>query len=220
MPIQRYRTNYVKLTADQLNPWRTMPPAIVSDMMNRTQVMHGRIKPIQPGMTICGQAQTADVMVGDNGAPHLMIGLMDPGEVMVVNAGGFLGTAVWGGIMTRAAIQCQLGGLVIDGAVRDIAEIKELGFPTFAAGAVPAGPHKGHGGIIDGIISCADCPVKPGDIVIGDDDGVAVIPLEHHSELLSKAQEKIIQEEKINAETDSGVLPAERLGIEEPEWLN
>ena len=220
MPVQRYRTNYVKLTPDQIKPWQNIPPAIASDVMNRTQVMHGRIKPIQAGMKMCGQARTADVMVGDNGALHLMIGIMEPGEIMVVNAGGFLGTAVWGGIMTRAAIQRQVGGLVIDGAVRDIAEIRALGFPAFAAGSVPAGPHKGHGGIIDSIISCADCPVKPGDIIIGDDDGVAVIPLEQHSELLLRSEEKIIQEEQTNAETAEGKLPAERLGIGEPDWLN
>ena len=91
MPIQRYRRNYEKLTGDQLAPWRNVPPAIVSDIMNRTQVMDGRIKPIQAGISVCGQARTVDVMVGDNGAPHMLIGLMEPGEIMVINAGGFLG---------------------------------------------------------------------------------------------------------------------------------
>ena len=219
MPIQRYRPNYAKLTEDQLAPWRNVPPAIVSDIMNRTQVMDGRIKPIQNGVSVCGQARTVDVMVGDNGAPHMLIGLMEPGEVMVINAGGFLGTAIWGGIMTRAAMQREIGGIVVDGAVRDVAEIRELGFPTFAAGVVPAGPHKGHGGIIDGIISCAGCPVKSGDIVIGDDDGVAVVPLERQEHLLVKSQEKIAHENETNANTAKGALPGDRLGLGEAEWL-
>ena len=145
---------------------------------------------------------------------------MNPGEIMVINAGGFLGTAVWGGIMTRAAIRCHLGGIVVDGAIRDVAEIRELGFPTFAAGAVPAGPHKGHGGIIDGTISCGGCPVKAGDIVIGDDDGVAVVPLEHHLDLLLKSQEKIAQEIETNAQTEEGILPSVQLGLGDPEWLD
>lgn len=220
MPIQRYRPNYTKLTEEQLAPWRDVPPAIVSDVMNRTQVMDGRIKPLQDGMTLCGQARTIDVMVGDNGAPHMAIGLMEPGEIMVIDAGGFLGTAVWGGIMTRAAMQRQIGGLVVDGAVRDVAEIRELGFATFSAGAVPAGPHKGHGGIIDGIISCAGCPVKSGDIVLGDDDGVAVVPLERQEELLAKSQQKIAQENETNANTAKGDLPGDRLGLGEAEWLD
>ena len=219
MPIQRYRPNFTSLTEDQLVPWHDVPPAIVSDIMNRSQVMDGRIKPIRDGSRICGQARTVNVMVGDNGAPHMLIGLMEPGEIMVINAGGFLGTAVWGGIMTRAAMQREIDGIVVDGAVRDIAEIRELGFPTFAAGAVPAGPHKGYGGIIDGIISCAGCPVKSGDIVIGDDDGVAVVPLERQEDLLVKSQEKIAQENETNANTAKGALPGDRLGLGEAEWL-
>ncbi len=220
MPIQRHRTNYTKLTEEQLAPWQDIPPAIVSDMMNRTQVMDGRIKPVADGMRVCGQARTVTSMVGDNGASHMAIGLLEPGEILVIDAGGFLGTAVWGGIMTRAAMQRGVGGLVVDGAVRDVAEIREFGFNTFAAGIVPAGPHKGHGGIIDGIIACAGCPVKSGDIVIGDDDGVAVVPLERHEELLAKSLEKLAQEEATNANTAKGDLPGDRLGLGEAEWLD
>ncbi|MEK9723152.1 MAG: RraA family protein [Rhodospirillaceae bacterium] len=220
MAIQRYRPKFTKLSEEQLAPWRDIPPAIVSDMMNRSQVMDGRIKPIAAGMKICGQARTIDVMVGDNGAPHMAIGVVDPGEILVIDAGGFLGTAVWGGIMTRAAMQRQVGGVIVDGAVRDVAEIRELGFPTFSAGAVPSGPHKGHGGVIDGFISCGNCPVKSGDIVLGDDDGVAVVPLERQEELLAKSLEKIAQENETNANTAKGALPGDRLGLGEAEWLD
>ena len=145
---------------------------------------------------------------------------MEPREIMVVNAGGFLGTAVWGGIMTRAAIKCKIGGLVVDGAVRDVAEIRDMKFATFAAGAVPAGPHKGHGGVLDGVISCAGCPVKSGDIVIGDDDGVAIVPIERHEELLLRSQEKMTQEKQTNDNTAKGNLPASKLGLDDPEWLD
>lgn len=220
MPIQRHRIKYDKLTVDQITAWKDIPPAIVSDMMNRTQVMDGRIKPVQDGMRVCGQARTVTAMVGDNGAIHMAIGLCEPGEVLVVDAGGFIGTAIWGGIMTRAALQRGLGGLVVDGAVRDVAEIREMGFNTFAAGIVPAGPHKGFGGVIDGAIACAGCPVKSGDIVIGDDDGVAVVPLERHEALLAASLEKLAQEEATNAQTAEGKLPGDRLGLGEAEWLD
>ena len=131
---------------------------------------------------------------------------------MVVDAGGFEDTAVWGGIMTRAAIKRGIGGLVVDGAVRDVAEIRELGFSCFSRAIVPAGPHKGFGGVIDGLIACAGCPVSPGDIVIGDDDGVCVVPLQRAAEIHAASLNKVAQEEETNAQTADGKLPAESLG--------
>ncbi len=213
MAVQRYRAQFEQLSQDQLARWKTIPPAIASDSMNRCYVMSGRISPLSPGMTICGQARTVTGMVGDNGAAHAAIGLLAPGEILVVDGRGHTETAVWGGIMTRAAMAQGVGGLVLDGAVRDAAEIRELDFATFAAGICPAGPSKGFGGIIDGPISCAGCPVRPGDIVIGDDDGVAVIPLERQAEILQAALERIEQEQEINSDTRSGILPVTRFNL-------
>ena len=213
MAVQRYRAQFQQLSKGELAKWRTIPPAIASDSMNRCYVMASRISPLAPGMTICGQARTVTGMVGDNGAAHAAIALLAPGEILVVDGRGHTETAVWGGIMTRAAMAQGIGGLVLDGAVRDAAEIRELNFPTFAAGICPAGPSKGFGGIIDGPISCAGCPVRPGDIVIGDDDGVAVIPLERQAEILHASVTRIEQEKEINADTKSGILPATRFNL-------
>ena len=94
-----------------------------------------------------------------------------------------------------------------------MAEIRELGFPTFAAGVVPKGPGKGSGGIIDGLISCGGCPVMPGDLIIGDDDCIAVVPLNRQSELLEASISKMKNEDVINAETKLGNLPYERFGL-------
>ena len=219
MPIQRYNTEFTRMNADELAPWRDVPPAIVGDCMNRSQTMAARIKPISPGITLTGQARTVTAMVGDNGAMHVAIGLAEPGDILVVDSRAHVDTAVWGGIMTRAAMKRGIAGLVIDGAVRDVAEIRELGFPVFAAGAVPAGPSKGFGGVIDGAISCAGCPVHPGDLVIGDDDGVAIVPLAREKELLAASQAKIAQEEATMAEIEAGELTYKRLGLEDPEII-
>ena len=219
MSIQRFEPKFKTLTKDALARWRGLAPAIVSDCMNRTQVMAGAIKPVAAGMRLLGQARTVECMVGDNSAAHTAIGLARPGEVLVIDAGGYADTALWGGIMTRAAIKRGIGGLVIDGAVRDVAEIRELGFPAFARAVVPAGPHKGWGGVIDGPISCAGCPVRPGDIVIGDDDGVCVVPLERWESVLAASLDKVAQERKTNASTAEGVLPSARLGLPEPELI-
>ena len=122
--------------------------------------------------------------------------------------------------VTHAAIARSIAGVVIDGAVRDAAEIRELGFPCYARANVPSGPHKGFGGIIDGPISCAGCPVKPGDIVIGDDDGIAVVPLEWAEDMLAASKEKLAQELDTLKQITEGKTTAELLGIDEPEMIN
>ena len=219
MAIQQYKTNFRVLGSEELEKWKDLPPAIVSDCMNRSQVMAGAIKPVSDGMRVLGQARTVTCMVGDNAAAHMAIGMVEPGQVLVIDAGGFEDTAVWGGIMTRAAVQRKIGGLVIDGAVRDVAEIREFKFPTFTRAMVPAGPHKGFGGTIDGAISCGGCPVKSGDLVIGDDDGVCVVPIERVDQVLAASLDKVAQEEATNAQTDEGKLPGARMGLPEPEII-
>lgn len=213
MAVQKHTVTFEKLSTEILDQWREIPTAIAGDCMNRTNVMSGDMRPMGQGMQLCGQARTVTTMVGDNGASHAAIGMLEPGEILVIDARAHKDTAVWGGIMTRAAIQQKAGGLVVDGAVRDIDEIIEFGFPTFAIATSPAGPSKGFGGIIDGVIACAMCPVKPGDIVLGDADGVTVVPLERQAEILKASQEKIAQEEATNKDTAEGTLPGSRFGL-------
>ncbi len=213
MAIQRYHTEFERLYAADMAMWKDIPPAIASDCMNRCYAMSGRISPLLPGMKICGHARTVTGMVGDNGPAHVAISIVKPGDILVIDGRGHIETAVWGGIMTHAALERGIAGVVIDGAVRDAAEIRELGFPTFSAGICPAGPSKGFGGIIDGYISCAGAPVKPGDIILGDDDGVAVVPLERQADILKKSFERIKQETQTNADTKTGTLPVEKFGL-------
>jgi len=211
--IQKYDVSFETLPADVIDAWRAIPPAIVSDVMNRTQVMAGRINPVWQGMKLCGQARTVTCMSGDNAAPHTLIGMCKPGEVMIIDARGSENVAIWGGIMTEAAIYRGVAGIVVDGAIRDVAEIRELGFAAYSSAIVPAGPHKGFGGVIDGTVSCGDCPVSPGDIIVGDDDGVAVVPLAQHERLLKASLEKIAQEEDTIAGIRNGDNTVDRLGL-------
>ncbi len=213
MAVQKHTVSFEKLSKETLDQWRKIPSAIAGDCMNRTNVMSGDMKPVGEGMTLCGQARTVTTMVGDNGASHAAIGMLEAGEILVIDARAHKDTAVWGGIMTRAAMQQNIAGLVIDGAVRDVDEIRELGFSTFATAISPAGPSKGFGGVIDGIIACAMCPVKPGDVVLGDADGVTIVPLERQAKILAACIEKIAQEEATNADTKGGTLPGSRFGI-------
>lgn len=219
MPLQRYDVDFEVLSEAELAEWRQIPPAIVSDCMNRTQAMAGRIKPVQAGTTLVGQARTADCMVGDNGPVHAIMRYVRAGEVLVIDAGAHPDVAIWGGILTRQGMARGLAGVIVDGGVRDVDEVRELGFPCYAAAHVPAGPHKGFGGVIDGTISCGGCPVRPGDIIVGDDDGIAVVPLERRAELLAASIAKIKDEQATQEKIAAGAFTADLLGVPEPEVI-
>ncbi len=214
MTLIRYQADFE--TVD-LSPWREVQPAIAGDVMNRTGAMAARIKPLSPGMKLCAQARTARCMTGDNLPLHVLLTLVRPGEVIVADAGGFTDRAVFGGLMTQGAIHAGAAGIVIDGAVRDAAEIREAGFPCFVAGINPAGPHKGFGGEIDGTISCAGAIVRPGDIVLGDDDGVVVVPLEDASEVLAASRAKIADEARALERLAAGESLAAQFGMTAPD---
>ncbi len=216
MPLFRHDTRFERLSDSALAAWSAIPPAIASDCMNRDQTMAARIKPLAPGTRLTGQARTVACMVGDNSAIHAAIRLIGPGDVLVIAAGGYTDTALWGGLLTLAALARGAAGVVLDGAARDIAEIREAGFRCFAAAAVPAGPHKGFGGTIDGVIACAGCAVAPGDIVLGDDDGVAVVPLGRAEAVLAACHAKLAQEEESLKLLGQGTMLADQMGIAEP----
>jgi 4-hydroxy-4-methyl-2-oxoglutarate aldolase len=195
MAFQQNDAQFRILSEQELDAWRAIPPAVASDCMNRTQVMSAAIKPISVGQTLCGQARTVTTMIGDCGPICALISSARPGEIVVVDAGGVEDTAVWGGVMAEEAVHRRLGGAVIDGAIRDVADMRKAGLTMFCRSIVPRGPHHGFGGIIDGTISVAGVPVRSGDIVLGNDDGVVVVPLEQASTVLAAAQAHLLKEE-------------------------
>ncbi len=196
MAYQIRRASYKVLSQNQMKEWRKIPTAVASDCMNRTQSMVSAIKPVKSGLKLCGHVKTVTTMVGDCGIVCVAAAEAEPGQIIVVDAGGFEDVAIWGAIMTKAALVRGLGGAVIDGAVRDIAEIRKEGFPLYKRSVVPRGPHEGFGGIIDTTISAGGVSIKPGDIILGDDDGVVVVPLETAPEILSAAQDHLRKEQE------------------------
>ena len=137
----------------------------------------------------------------------------DDGALTYVEGGGFVDRAVWGELMNRSSISLGLGGVIIDGSVRDISELRKMSLPVFAAGYTPAGPTKGGGGKIDIPISCGNVSVNSGDIVIGDDDGIAVIPLDICDQILNKSKEKIKAENEIILKINNGLEHKEIFNI-------
>lgn len=219
MNISRLKIDYRKLDTKILKQWSKIPTCIVGDCMNRQNIMSSRIESIENGMSLCGQARTVSVTHGDNSAIHAALTLINKGEVLVVDGGGFLDRAVWGELMNRSSIKIGLEGVVIDGSVRDVAELRKLSLPVFSAGINATGPTKGGGGKIDVLISCGNVAIKPGDIIIGDDDGVAVIPLEHNEKYYEESLEKIKMEEETIKEINSGKNHKDIFGIREIPYI-
>lgn len=220
MTVYRRKVDIPRLSKEELAAWVEVPAALASDCLNRGQAMSGRIGPLAPGMRIVGQARTVECMVGDNSALHGAIGFCEAGDVLVCNAQGFEDTALFGGLLTQSALEHGIAGLVIDGAVRDSREIIDAGFPCFVRAVVPRGPHKGFGGTIDGPITCGGVPLSSGDLVIGDADGVTIVPFASLAKTLQAVHEILAKEERALTSLREGGSLAEVYGVPEVELLD
>lgn len=207
------------LSANDLASWRGVPPAIVSDELNRAGAMDAGIKPVAPGWTVLGQALTVKCMVGDNGPLHVALTVAWPGAILVADAGGFLGTAIWGSILHGAGAKAGFAGVVIDGAVRDVAELRRSPVPIYARGVTPSGPHKGWGGAINAPVQCGGVVVSAGDLVIGDDDGIAVIRSDQLSGLLERCRARMAKEEDMVVKIAAGARTVDLIGLPTPDKI-
>ncbi len=173
------------------------------------------MKPLYPGMKVCGPALTVAVSPGDNLMIHYAMTLAQPGDVLVVDAKGFTEAGPWGDIMTTAAMVRGIAGLVIDGCVRDAETIREMGFAVFARGTSMKGTTKTLPGDVNVPITCASVPVYPGDIVVGDDDGVVVIPATAATTVLEQARTREANEDEKRRELKAGKTTVELLGVDQ-----
>ena len=219
MPLLRHIAEFPALSAETIAAARDTASSLLGDAMNRSGIMAAAIGPVAAGTRLAGQARTVSAMAGDNGIIHAAIPFMRPGEVLVVDAARVEDIAVWGEIMTHSAMRRGVAGLVLDGAIRDAAAIREMGFPVYCRAVVPRGPHKGFGGTIDAPIACGGVPVAPGDLIVGDDDGIAVVPLAKVETVLAAAQAAEAREAEVIAKIEGGMTSAEILGIPEPEVI-
>ena len=168
--------------------------SILADVAGRRGTLDGRIAPVSPSMRMAGPAFTIEVRAGDNLMIHTAIALAKPGDVLVIDGKGDRSCALMGSIMINACKKLGLAGVVIDAAVRDTEELRELGFPVYAVGANPNGPTKFVPGRINWPISCGGIAVNPGDLVVGDADGVVVVEREKAPGLLEAAAKKVAEE--------------------------
>ncbi len=175
--------------------------AQVCDGMNamgifRNGCMDASMMPVDSSMKVIGTACTVSTEDGDNFPIHVAIYQGRPGYVLVVDGKGYKERAYMGDLMIGAAKAIGLNGIVIDGYVRDKEGLKELGLPVYSKGFMQRSPDKKGPGKINTLVHCAGVEVNPGDLVVGDYDGVTVVPREHILEVLEKAEKKAEYEMK------------------------
>lgn len=186
-----------------------VPSAIVSDCLGRSVGGIG-LRALHGNLAMCGSAITVRVRPGDNLMIHKALEIAGAGDVLVVDGSGDLTQALVGGLMRATMMKRQLAGLVVNGVIRDLVEWQEGTFPVFALGNVHRGPTKEGPGEINVPVSCAGLMVSPGDLVIGDPDGVVAIKPSDLNRLLPLVRGKIESEDKLRAQISSGTVPAGR----------
>ena len=184
-----------------ITEFQEVPTTAISDVLNGLNNLDSAIKPLKEDYRFAGPALTVQLPINDNRAVLEAIGAATPGDVLVIDSKGDTYRAIAGDFVVGLMKTMGIRALVVDGVIRDIIAIKELNFPVFSRGTTVASSGKAGVGDINIPISCGGVAVYPGDIIVGDADGVVVIPQNHAKEILTKAKEKMakdqIREEKI-----------------------
>lgn len=168
----------------------------ISDGLNKLYTMDCGIRQMFPSCKMAGPAVTVKVRAGDNFMLHKAISLVKPGDVLVVETQGCNAYAVCGDLMVSCMDKLGVAGLVVDGTVRDIETLREIGMPVFARGTVCGAGDKDGPGEVNFPIACGGVVVNPGDLILGDENGIVVIPKDDIEEAIAGADKKLEQEAK------------------------
>ncbi|MFI3046306.1 hypothetical protein ALP72_03676 [Pseudomonas coronafaciens pv. coronafaciens] len=185
-----------KVSPEWVARYRDVPVANVSDSMNRMTAGGSRLRSMHRAGVLAGPALTVKARPGDNLMLHYAIDIAQPGDVIVVDAGGDLTNALIGEMMVAYAVKRGVAGIVINGAIRDAASIGAGDFPMFAAGVSHRGPYKDGPGEINVPIAIDGMVIEAGDLVIGDDDGLLCVPYDQVAEVYDRAAAKHHVEQK------------------------
>lgn len=181
-----------KLSEADLSTWRSIPTAVLSDERQHQGVLFG-VRPLFEGRSFAAQALTIRVESVDNGAPRRALAEAWPGACIVIDARLRPDGAVWGGNLVAIARERGVAAIVVDGNVRDLADLRGSGLAIYSRGITPRGPV--WGGQIGCAIECAGIEIRPGDLIVGDEDGVVAVPLDAvNDELLTRCRARIKRE--------------------------
>ena len=194
-----------RLSDEILARFRGLASSNLADAMGRFNFMDPGIRQ-RSGLPLCGPAVTVNTRPADNLMVHKALQVATPGDIVVVATSGSTGSSVFGELMCHTAVAARLGGIIVDGAIRDIDGITRLRLPAYSRTVSPGGCDKDGPGEINVPISCGGTVVMPGDIVVGDGDGVAVVPRDHAEEVLGLVAELVDREERRIAEINAGTV--------------
>lgn len=206
------RRDFERVSPDVVQRASRFAASILADVAGRRGTVDGRIRPLSTATRLAGPAFTIEIRPGDNLMIHAAMAMAKPGDILVVDGKADRNCALMGSIMLNACKKLGLGGVVLDAAHRDTEELLALGFPVYSVGANPNGPTKYVPGRINWPISCGGVAVSPGDLVVGDADGVVIIEREKAESMLELAVKKVADEQQRIADILSGK------GIR-PKWL-
>ena len=206
------RRDFERVSPDVVRKASSFAASILADVAGRRGTVDGRIRPLSTATRLAGPAFTIEIRPGDNLMIHAAMAMAKPGDILVVDGKADRNCALMGSIMLNACKKLGLGGVVLDAAHRDTEELLALGFPVYSVGANPNGPTKYVPGRINWPISCGGVAVSPGDLVVGDADGVVIIEREKAESMLELAVKKVADEQQRIADILSGK------GIR-PKWL-
>lgn len=204
-PGFRVRAGWPRPSADLLAAFGDAASSQVADAMSRLGGMDAGIRAAWPVPRIIGAAVTVWCHSGDNIMYHKALSLSQPGDILVINTQGS-GNAGWGELLATSAMKIGLRGVILDGMVRDIEALESMRLPVWARGLSVSGCNKDGAGEVGAIIACGGVAVRPGDVIVADRDGVAVVPLDDAAEVARLAIEIVGKERKRLEEIARGVL--------------
>jgi 4-hydroxy-4-methyl-2-oxoglutarate aldolase len=203
------KTNFERPSKELTERFSKLGTATVHEASGRQGAVNPAIQPIRKGLRLCGPAFTVQCAPGDNLMLHKALEKAQPGDVLVAAVGGYPEGGYFGGLMAVSAVARRLGGLAIDGCIRDSEEIIAMGFPIFARGFCIRGTSKAVAGLINHPTVFGGIVVQPGDLILGDDDGLVVVARADAQSVVEKALQRVEAEAKKSAQLRSGISSVE-----------
>jgi len=198
---------------EQLDQLRDLGAATVYEAQGAKGALDSGMKPIDPTVRLAGAAFTVDCRPADNLMLHYAVQKARPGDVLVVDAKGFLEAGPWGDVLTIQAMKVGIAGLVINGCVRDANLIIGLGFPVFCRGLSIKGTAKNQPGKVNVPITIGDVLIHPGDIIVGDRDGLAVVAQDEVASVIAASLAREEKEAKQREAIAQGSFTSDLLGL-------
>jgi 4-hydroxy-4-methyl-2-oxoglutarate aldolase len=192
-----------------IDQFRGIGTATVHEASGKKGYVDCAIKPITKGVRICGPAFTVQCHPRDNLMLHKALERAQPGDILVASVGGYHEAGYWGGLMATSAVARKLGGLAIDGCIRDSEEMIKMGFPIFCRGTCILGTTKSALGLVNHPTLFGGVMVKPGDLILGDDDGMVIVSREECKSVLENSLQRIENEKKKTIQLAAGVSSVE-----------